>query len=129
MKEGIEAVPSLVKELYTIVRKLEDHFPDRKFTLDGHLVGSIGEVLAAYHYNLALFPASTKTHDARCPEERLVQVKATQRNSVGLRSKPEHLLVLKLASDGSFSEVFNGPGNLAWAMLGECRRTDSVPSQ
>lgn len=122
MKEGIDAVPSLINELYAIVRKLEGHFPGRKFTLDGHLVGSIGEVLAAYYYNLMLLPASTETHDARCPEGRLVQVKATQGKSIGLRSEPEHLLVLKLESDGSFSEIYNGPGDLAWAQAGRIQK-------
>ena len=114
MNEGIEAIPLLVKELYAVVHKLEGYFQGRKFTLDGHLVGSIGEVLAAYYYNLELFRASTEAHDACCPEGRKVQVKATQRNSVGLRCEPQHLLVLKLGEDGNFSEIFNGPGHVAW---------------
>ena len=127
MKEAIEAVPLLVKELYAIVRNLEDHFPGRKFTLDGHLVGSIGEVLAAYHYNLVLFAASSETHDAQCPEGRKVQVKATQGRSVGLRAEPEHLLVLKLESDGNVSEVFNGPGDLAWSNAGAMQKNGQRP--
>ena len=127
MKEAIEAVPLLVKELYAIVRNLEDHFPGRKFTLDGHLVGSIGEVLAAYHYNLVLFVASSKTHDAQCPEGRKVQVKATQGQSVGLRAEPEHLLVLRLESDGNVSEVFNGPGDLAWSNAGAMQKNGQRP--
>ena len=32
------------------VAELEAEFPGRHFTLDGHLVGSIGEVMAAYYY-------------------------------------------------------------------------------
>lgn len=122
MKEGIDAVPSLIKELYAIVQNLEAHFPGRKFTPDGHLVGSIGEVLAAYYYKLELFPASTEKHDALCPEGRHVQVKATQGRSVGLRSEPEVLLVLKLEGDGSFVEAFNGPGALAWGHAGSMQK-------
>jgi hypothetical protein len=127
MKEGIEAIPSLVKELYAVVHKLEGHFEGRKFTLDGHLVGSIGEVLAAYHYNLELFPPSTKAHDACCPEGRNVQVKATQGKSVGLRCEPQHLLVLKLEADGNFSEVFNGPGHVAWNKAGRMQKNGQHP--
>ncbi len=37
-----------VKELLKIVNELEMEYPDRKFSLDGHLLGSIGEVLAMY---------------------------------------------------------------------------------
>ena len=119
MKEGIKAVPSLVERLYAIVGELEEHFPGRKFTPDGHLVGSIGEVLAAYHYGLSLYTASAPTHDACCPNGREVQVKATQGRSVGLRYEPEHLLVLKLDRQGGFNEMYNGPGDLAWAGAGK----------
>ncbi len=47
-KEDIDQIPILIKELYEIVNKLEEHFLAWHFTPDGHLVGSIGEVLAAY---------------------------------------------------------------------------------
>jgi hypothetical protein len=127
MKEGIEAIPALVKELYAVVHKLEGHFQGRKFTLDGHLVGSIGEVLAAYHYNLELLPASSEAHDACCPAGKNVQVKATQGKAVGLRCEPQHLLVLKLGGDGNFSEVFNGPGHLAWNNAGPMQKNGQRP--
>ena len=45
--KSIHAIPSLVQELYSIVDRLDELFPGRRFTPDGHLVGSIGEVLAA----------------------------------------------------------------------------------
>lgn len=122
MRQGIEAVPALVQQLYAVVGELEGHFPGRKFTLDGHLVGSIGEVLAAYHYGLELYAASAPAHDACCPEGREVQVKATQGRSVGLRCEPEHLLVLKLDRSGGFEEVYNGPGGLAWSAAGKMQK-------
>ena len=40
-------VGELLASLYRIVERLEVLFPGRKFTPDGHLVGSIGEVIAA----------------------------------------------------------------------------------
>ena len=40
-------VGSLLGDLYRIVDRLEGLFPGRKFTPDGHLVGSIGEAHAA----------------------------------------------------------------------------------
>jgi len=45
--KSILEIPSLFQELYSIVDRLEELFPGRRFTPDGHLVGSIGEVLAA----------------------------------------------------------------------------------
>ena len=116
---GVHQVPGLVQDLYQIVRHLEDLFPGRKFTLDGHLVGSIGEVLAAHSYDLELLPASTATHDARSRDGREVQIKATQARSVGLRSEPEVLLVLGLMPDGTAKEIYNGPGSLAWDNAGK----------
>jgi hypothetical protein len=118
----VDEIPALVRSLYRIVRKLEGLFPGRKFTLDGHLVGSIGEVLAAHRYGLELLPPSAERHDARASDGRYVQIKATQARSIGLRSEPEVLLVLQLLGDGSAEEVFNGPGSLAWSNAGKMQR-------
>ena len=53
-----------IKELYKITNELERAYPGRKFTIEGHLVGSIGEVVVAERYGLKLLPNSTETHDA-----------------------------------------------------------------
>lgn len=34
-----------IKGLYKITNELESNYPGRKFTIDGHLVGSIDEVI------------------------------------------------------------------------------------
>ena len=117
----IEQIPSLITQIYEIVAELENLWPNRCFTPDGHLVGSIGEVLAAYYYGLELLPQSSKVHDAVSKDDRKikVQIKATQRNSVALRSKPEHLLVLRILKDGTAKEVYNGPGGLVWKNAGK----------
>lgn len=119
---GITAVPALVKQLYAVVGEFERLFPGRRFTPDGHLVGSIGEVIAAHRYDLILLPASAEAHDAKTRSGLLVQVKATQGKSVALRAEPRHLLVLFLAPSGEVTEVFNGPGSIAWAACGPMQR-------
>jgi hypothetical protein len=58
----IEQVPIKIRQIYAIVSELETMF-GRHFTPDGHMVGSIGEVLAAFHYELELYTASAVTHD------------------------------------------------------------------
>ncbi len=88
----------------------------RHFTPDGHMVGSIGEVLAAYHYGIELFSASHEKHDGKV-DDRYVQIKATQRNSVGISSAPDFLLVLKISKEGVGKEVYSGPGNLVWDLV------------
>jgi len=109
-------LPQLVSELYRTVGELEAMFPGRYFTPDGHLVGSLGECLAAYHYGLELLPASSQGADALVEGVR-VEIKATQGSRVALRSCPEHLLVIKLDREGGFTEIFNGPGDAVWRLV------------
>ncbi|AKJ95333.1 hypothetical protein TVD_08150 [Thioalkalivibrio versutus] len=108
-----EHLPKLVGELYRVVGALEAMFPGRHFTPDGHLVGSLGECLAAYHYGLDLLRASSPGVDA-VKDGREIEIKATQGTRVALRSGPEHLLVLKLDREGGFAETYNGPGKFVW---------------
>jgi hypothetical protein len=116
-EQNIREVPKLLAQLYAIVGALESNF-GRKFTPDGHLVGSVGEIMAAYIYDLRLLRMSEAGHDAVTADGRKVQIKATQGRSVALRSEPEHIIVLRISRDGSSKEIFNGPGNLVWRSCG-----------
>ena len=117
MTYDLRELPKLLTDLYAIVSRLEELAPGRKFTPDGHLVGSIGEAVAAYAYGLELLPASVKQHDAKAPDGRLVQIKLTQGQSVALSYDCEHLLVLQLDQKRGFVEVYNGPGAQVWARI------------
>lgn len=117
--KDIRKIPEIVRDLYSVVNQLERACPHRSFTPDGHLVGSIGEVVAEHEYGLSLLPQSTEAHDATAPDGRLVQIKATQGTRVSLSSKPNYLLVLKLFKNGSIEEIYNGPGKPAWKAAGK----------
>ena len=112
-KENIEAAMGYVRTLLDNVNALETMFPGRHFTLDGHLVGSVGEVAAAYHYGIELFPPSTERHDGFVGD-RNVQIKITQTENVLIGEEPEYLIVLYLARTGNIYEVYNGPGIIPW---------------
>ncbi len=113
-------VGDLLGELYGIVKRLEEMFPGRKFTPDGHLVGSIGEALAKFMFNLCLLPASAPGHDATTADGRTkIQIKLTQGKMIALRSEPEHLIVLRLAGDLGIEIVYNGCGVSAWSETGK----------
>ena len=120
--EAIDQVPALVRELYRTVDSLQKLFPDRPFTPDGHLVGSLGEVIAASVYDLELCTPSTEGHDAKTPDGKRVEIKTTQGKSVALRSEPEYLLVLKLLEDGTAEEIYNGPGHEPWTQAGKMQK-------
>jgi hypothetical protein len=121
MNNNRNKIPQLIKRLYEIVAELESLFPGRKFTPDGHLVGSLGEVIAAHDYDLTLLEPSAKTHDARKGSKQ-IQIKATQGKAVAMYGEPEHLLVLKLLKDGTAVEIYNGPGKPAWERAGKLQK-------
>jgi len=123
----IDTIPGVVQRLYELVAELERAFPGRPFTPDGHLVGSLGEVLASHYYDLELLPCSTECHDAQTRDGRLVQIKATQGTGVALRAQPDHLLVILLKRDGTIEEIYNGPGALAWTNCGKQQKNGQSP--
>ena len=122
-----DEIPQIVRQLYGLVHRLEELFPGRRFTPDGHLVGSIGEVLAAAWYGLTLLPASSEGHDAISPSGTRVQVKATQGSSIAMRSVCDHLIVLLIRPDGTAEEIYNGPGGPPWNFAGRMQKNGQRP--
>ena len=106
----------LVDQLHAIVQELEEMHPGRKFPLDGHLVGSIGEAAAEALFDLQLVATSSTGHDAVAADGRRVEIKATYGSrSVAIR-KTSHeaataLIVLRLSRSPTVEHevVFNGP--------------------
>ena len=97
LTHSISTIPAKVRKLLQIVTELEEEYPGRHFTLDGHLVGSIGEVLAEYYYGIHLYDSSFPIHDGWVGEgvaRREIQIKTTQRNTVMMSCKPDYLIVL-----------------------------------
>lgn len=111
--EKMNIVKEKLRTMISIVSELEETFPGRSFTLDGHLIGSIGEVMAAYYYGVELYKASTETHDG-IVNGREVQIKITQQDNVTISKKPDYLLVLYLTKSGEIYEVYNGCGLEPW---------------
>lgn len=104
-----------------LVAEMEAAFPGRSFTLDGHLIGSIGEVMAAYYYGVELYRTSTKKHDdvVNCRE---VQIKITQQDNITISEEPDYLLVLYLTKKGDIYKVCNGRGRQPWDTEGKDSR-------
>jgi len=108
------AFRTLVKQLYATVHELERLFPGRHFTPDGHMVGSLGEALVADAYDVELLTASNKGFDALSSTGQQVEIKATQANRVAFRHQPAFAIVLKIFPDGTFAEIYDGPGQSIW---------------
>jgi hypothetical protein len=106
----------LLRRIYEAVAALEELYPGRHFTPDGHMVGSIGEAIAAEHYGIELYPPSHAKFDGR-KKGKEIQIKATQGDSVPVKHGAGALLVLKIKEDGSFEEVYNGDAARVWKSL------------
>ena len=112
-KEKMDAIKEKIQKLISILKELETDFPGRHFTLDGHLVGSIGEVMAAYYYGIELYAASAVVHDGEIDGKK-VQIKISQQDDIVINHEPEYLIVLYLRKNGDVFEVYNGPGEAPW---------------
>lgn len=101
-----------IKELLRIVNELDTHFEGkRRFTLDGRLVGDIGEIIADLHYDIVLDEKSRPGYDASWGEHQ-VQIKATMKDYLTFRNCEGFYLGLKINADGTFKEIYNGPASL-----------------
>lgn len=128
----MDMIRDSLMELFRIVNHLENVYAEhgRKFTIDGHLIGSIGEVLAAEAYNLKLAENSTPVYDAetRDASQKKVQIKATQIDRVSFSSKREHdeapdyVIVIKINHDGTWETIYNGPGKRVYDNLGKAQK-------
>jgi hypothetical protein len=115
-KERTTRTALLVEQLHAVVEELEAMHPGRKFPLDGHLVGSIGEAAAEAIFDVELVPASSAGHDAVARDGRQVEIKATYGSSGVAIRQTSHtgaaaLIVLKLSRTSGVEHevVFNGP--------------------
>jgi hypothetical protein len=119
MKKRLPLPPAVAK-LYAAIAELESAYGEhgRRFTLDGHLLGSVGEVLAATAFNMKLLKMSAPIHDAVCGDRGDVQIKITASASVALRHECNHLVVFRIVSPEEAEIFYDGPGALVWENCG-----------
>ena len=124
---GGKPLTAIIQDLFRTVCELESRYPSRKFSIDGHLLGSIGEVIAAEYYGLTLLPNSSERHDAKDRQGRLIQIKATQIDRISISSEPDYLIVIQITSDGNWSEIYNGTGSRVWNNAGKMQKNGQRP--
>ena len=125
------SITDAVTQLLRIVADLQAAFPKKRFTLDGRLLGDIGEVLVEAAYDATIFDGVEKHHDAVAADDRRVQIKATMKDSLTFPADhvPDFYIGIKIKADGSFEEVFNGPGRqAAMAIAGRVRPKTNLHS-
>lgn len=115
-----EDIRGLIRQIFEACAELTAR-TGRPVSPDGHLVGSIGEALAAELLDLQLMPPSTKGFDAVDRQGRRVEIKCTTRRSIALSghgTEAERLIVIRLDATGSATIVYDGPSAHAWELAG-----------
>lgn len=119
-------LPPVVAELVAARNKLREHYKSAglKFTLDGNLVGDIGEAVAAEVFGIKLVPANGTGIDGHAEDGRSVQVKATGTGRGPIfrhvDTRSDHLLFFDIDFDNLRGTViFNGPEHIALARMPE----------
>jgi hypothetical protein len=113
-------LPEPVADIYRAVAKLTEKYK-RPFTPDGHLIGSIGEVIAMEALDLELCPPSTRGYDATCQARGQVQIKITARKGIAMRGPCNHLIVFQIVPPDKAKLVYDGPGKDLWGSAGPTR--------
>lgn len=118
------SLPPIVRDLVAARDRLRDHYgaAGLTFTLDGNLIGDLGEAIAAELFGVRLSVRNGTGIDGHAPDGRSVQVKTT-----GVRGHPafthvdtraDHLLFLAIDVDRLTGEVvYNGPEEI---VIREC---------
>jgi len=119
-----------IKDLLKIVNELQAEYKEfnKKFTLDGRLVGDIGEVLAMDKYKIRLFDKVEKKYDAVTEYDNTeVQIKTTMNNSIWYPRdyQLKLLLALEISPEGKPIELYNGETKPIQEYLKNRKRNES----
>ena len=116
-EEALGQVPDLLRQLDSALDELTFLF-QRHLMPNGYLDQKIGEIIAAYVYDLELTRNHNDFSEAKSSDGRKVQVRSTRaqasRETVPLKDACEHLLVVQLWGR-EVIEVYNGPLGPIWA--------------
>lgn len=100
-----------IKQLNKIVESLREKYK-KKFTLDGNLVGDIGEVLVEKIYGIEPYEPNNHTHDGKeIATGKEVQIKASFVGACYISLKhniPDYLVSVAITEDGKLDELYNG---------------------
>lgn len=123
--ENIKTFKQYVKDLFVTANKLAE-ITGRPFPLDGHTLGSIGEVYGKIFYGIELHKPGHKDYDGVW-KGKDVQIKATQRNNTSYTKGGKGLLlVLRIMSNGEFEEIYNGDARRPWDSLNQRGQSRSI---
>ena len=106
-----EEFDEALKMIFDGIERLQTLYGNRRpFTIDGRLVGDLGEIIAEQEFDITLDEKLRAHHDAVTRDGRDVQIKATFKDNLTFKTEPVLYLGLKLYRDGHHEVIYNGPG-------------------
>ena len=105
-------INSALNKIFEGIKQLREALPIKEFTIDGRLVGDIGEALVQRDYDVDLYDKLVEGYDGETSDGRMVQIKATFKNSLTFKKTPEYYIGIKINQDGTYKEIYNGPGKI-----------------
>ena len=76
------------------------------------MVGDIGEAIIQRDYDVNLYSGLAKDYDGETPCGKRVQIKATFKDHLTFKKVSDYYVGIKIFENGTYEEVFNGPGIL-----------------
>ncbi|MBC74225.1 MAG: hypothetical protein CMH47_18550 [Muricauda sp.] len=103
-----------IQKLLDITNSLKKRFEGKlDFSLDGRLVGDIGEALISEKFDIELYGKNTHDYDGYHRSTfKKVQIKASMAYnfSYPFNKELEHFIAVHIFPDGNLEVLYNGPG-------------------
>ncbi|MGJ8594081.1 MAG: DUF6998 domain-containing protein [Aquaticitalea sp.] len=103
-----------IKHLLAITESLKKQYEGRlNFSLDGRLVGDIGEALASEKFDLELYSQNAQVYDGeQRGTNKKVQIKSSMKYnfSYPFGKDLDHYLAVHIEPSGELEVIYNGPG-------------------
>lgn len=106
----IQAIQHILASIFAAQNALRTLAPEYAWKGLGNLLGDFGECIATAHYELTKAPCGAGGYDAVTLDNKTVQIKTNHASrDIGFRGEADLLLVIQVASDGTWQELYFGP--------------------
>ena len=128
------AIQGLQEQVCCLQKLAWKHAPKLKFTLDGRLVGDIGELLAAMSLGITIQKRQETGFDGTDIQGRNVEIKTTFKDSFAFRKIAERVICIKLHGLTHWEVIYDGTGTAILplfsqnAFVGKPKVTHEIPA-
>jgi hypothetical protein len=106
---SLEAVRHIIATMFSAQNALRELAPEFKWAGMGNVLGDFGEYICIEAYGLSKASSGADGFDAITRDGKTVQIKANHASkTIGFRGSADLLLVIHVAADGKFEEIYFG---------------------